>query len=492
MILPSLEKAKEIKNDYLLIPLCKEIYSDVKTPIQVLKNLKEICERTFLFESVEGGEKWGRYSFLGVDPEFSVTCNNGEITKTHLRGKVKVTTSHSNDPKQYLRKLMNEYKSAIFDYLPRFSGGLAGFISYDFVKYSEPTLSLSGRNDVDHNDFELMFFDKIIVFDHLRQKILVIVNILTSDIEKNYHAGILEIDRLIGIILGENHGKKYESVLLSAFKEQFNKDEFCEKVLKVKKHIFEGDIFQAVISNRLTAEFRGDLISSYRVLRTINPSPYMFYISFSDLQIAGASPETLIRLTGEKLETFPIAGTRPRGETAKQEEKIVEELLSDQKELAEHTMLVDLGRNDLGKISRFGSVKVSAYKQILKFSHVIHIGSHVTGTIRRDYDLFDAIGAVLPAGTLSGAPKKRACEIIDEMENSKRGIYGGAIGYMDFSGNMDFCIAIRMAVKKGDKIYVQSGAGIVADSIPEKEYEECIHKSRAIISAIQKSGEVMP
>ncbi len=491
MVLPKLNQVKEIVKDYSLIPLCKEIYSDVKTPIQVLKSLKEICDRTFLFESVEGGEKWGRYSFLGVDPEFSVSCNNGEILKTDYRNGVMKNSFNSNDPKKYLRSLMKNYKSATFEYLPRFTGGLAGYISYDFIKYTEPSLSLNSINDAGHNDFELMFFDKIIVFDHLRQKILVIVNIPVDDIEMNYQKGVYEIEKLIGIIMGEKSAKTYESVLLSDFREQFSKEEFCQKVLKVKKHIFEGDIFQAVISNRLTADFKGDLLSTYRVLRTINPSPYMFYISFSDLQIAGASPETLIRLTGKTLETFPIAGTRPRGETAEQEDEIIEDLLSDEKELAEHTMLVDLGRNDLGKISRFGSVKVSDYKRILKFSHVIHLGSHVTGTLRKEFDLFDAIGAVLPAGTLSGAPKKRACEIIDEMENSKRGIYGGAIGYMDLNGNMDFCIAIRMAVKKDNKVYVQSGAGIVADSVPEKEYEECIHKSKAVISAIQKSGEVM-
>jgi anthranilate synthase component 1 len=261
-------------------------------------------------------------------------------------------------------------------------------------------------------------------------------------------------------------------------------------VEQLKKYIFEGDIFQAVISNRMVADFDGDILSTYRALRTINPSPYMFYMSLGDTQIAGASPETLLSLKNNNLSTFPIAGTCPRGETDEEDEILKTELLQNEKELAEHNMLVDLGRNDLGKISEFGSVKVEEYLKVLKFSHVTHISSKVVGRLKDGLDQFDAISAVLPAGTLSGAPKIRACEIINELEGYKRGIYGGAIGYIDFAGNMDMCIAIRFAVKKNNKIYVQAGAGIVADSIPEKEYVECVNKAEAIIEAIKVSGEV--
>ena len=256
-------------------------------------------------------------------------------------------------------------------------------------------------------------------------------------------------------------------------------------VEKAKKHIFEGDIFQIVLSNRLSAPFEGSLLETYRLLRTINPSPYMFYFSGTDVEVAGASPETLVKLEDGVLHTFPLAGTRPRGKDEEEDKALMTELLADEKECAEHNMLVDLGRNDLGKISRFGTVEVERYMDILKFSHVMHIGSTVRGVIREDKDALDAIEAVLPAGTLSGAPKIRACQLIDELEGNKRGIYGGAIGYIDFTGNMDTCIAIRLAYKKNGRVFIRSGAGIVADSVPEKEYQECINKAKAVMKALE-------
>ena len=269
----------------------------------------------------------------------------------------------------------------------------------------------------------------------------------------------------------------------------FDKETYCEMVEKAKHHIHEGDIFQIVLSNRLSAPFEGSLLNTYRVLRTINPSPYMFYFSGTDVEVAGASPETLVKLENGVLHTFPLAGTRPRGKTDAEDKALEAELLSDEKELAEHNMLVDLGRNDLGKISRFGTVQVEKLHSIERYSHVMHIGSTVRGEIREDCDGLDAIEAVLPAGTLSGAPKIRACQIIGELENNKRGIYGGAIGYIDFTGNMDTCIAIRIAYKKNGKVFVRSGAGIVADSVPEKEYEECINKAKAVVNALKLAEE---
>ena len=279
--------------------------------------------------------------------------------------------------------------------------------------------------------------------------------------------------------------------LLSDFKPHFDREAYCEIVEKTKGYIREGDIFQAVPSNRLTAEMEGSLFNTYRVLRTINPSPYMYYIACDDLEIAGASPETLVKLQDGELSTFPIAGTSPRGRTSEEDDELEERLLKDPKELAEHNMLVDLGRNDLGRVSRYGSVKVQEYLKVQKYSHVMHITSVVTGQLRENMDQLDAVTAVLPAGTLSGAPKIRACEIINELEGIRRGIYGGAIGYIDFTGNMDVCIAIRTAVKKDGRVYVQSGGGVVADSDPEKEYQESINKAMAVVEAVKQSVEVM-
>ena len=277
--------------------------------------------------------------------------------------------------------------------------------------------------------------------------------------------------------------------MTSKIKPLFSKEEYCSMVEKAKHHIFEGDIFQIVLSNRLEAEFEGSLFNTYRILRTLNPSPYMFYFSGTDVEVAGASPETLVKLENGVLHTFPLAGTRPRGKTADEDAELEKELLADPKELAEHNMLVDLGRNDLGKISKFGTVEVEKYHCIEKYSHVMHIGSTVRGRIRDDKDALDAVDAVLPAGTLSGAPKLRACQIINDLEYNKRGIYGGAIGYIDFTGNLDTCIAIRIAYKKNGKVFIRSGAGIVADSVPEKEYQECINKAKAVVSALTLAQE---
>lgn len=485
-IRPTLMQAKEYSlQGYKVIPISCEIYSDTVTPIRVLKKLKNKSSHCYMLESAQMDQKWGRYTFLGFDPRLELTCINSEIT-IKSENFVKVI---KGNPKDVIRKIIEDNKSVKFDYLPSFTGGLVGYFSYDFIKYSEPQLKIYANDEEQFKDVDLMLFDKVIVFDNYRQKIIIIVNCKCNDIEKEYLNAKNELNKLKDLVLEGEEIKEKSGKLLSETRQLFNKQEYCNIVKKAKKYIIEGDIFQVVLSNRLEADFKGSLLDTYRVLRSINPSPYMFYFSGQDVEIAGASPETLVKLENGKLYTFPLAGTKPRGKTAQEDKALQKELLEDEKECAEHNMLVDLGRNDLGKISEFGSVKVEKYMEILKFSHVMHIGSTVQGTIRKDCDAVDAISSVLPAGTLSGAPKFRACEIIDELENNKRGIYGGAIGYIDFTGNMDTCIAIRIAYKKGNKVFVRSGAGIVADSIPENEYYECINKAKAVVKALEIAQE---
>ncbi|MDE5820218.1 MAG: anthranilate synthase component I family protein, partial [Lachnospiraceae bacterium] len=334
-------------------------------------------------------------------------------------------------------------------------------------------------------DVDLMLFDKVIAFDNLRQKIILIVNAKTDDLETAYPRAIRELKEMAALVRGGEPAEIAPLMLTSDYRYLFSKEEYCEMVAQAKNHIREGDIFQVVLSNRVEADMEGSLFDAYRVLRTTNPSPYMFYFSSDDIEIAGASPETLVKLEDGKLYTYPLAGTRPRGATPEEDEALEKELLADEKERSEHNMLVDLGRNDIGKISKIGSVKVEQYMNIERYSHVMHIGSTVSGMERDDKDALDAVDAILPAGTLSGAPKLRACEIINELEDNKRGIYGGAIGYLDFTGNMDTCIGIRLAFAKNGKVFIRSGAGIVADSVPENEYQECINKAKAVMQAIE-------
>ena len=314
---------------------------------------------------------------------------------------------------------------------------------------------------------------------------MIIVNIKTDDLRNNYRNACRELSEIADLIKNGEKAKIQPLTLESDFKPVFSREEYGQMVMKAKEYIKEGDIFQVVLSNRIEADISGSLFDTYRVLRTTNPSPYMFYFSSDDIEIVGASPETLVKLEDRKLYTFPLAGTRPRGKDEKEDLLLEEELLSDEKELAEHNMLVDLGRNDIGRISEIGSVKVEKYLSVEKFSHVMHIGSTVTGTLREDFDELAAIDSILPAGTLSGAPKIRACEIINELENNKRGIYGGAIGYIDLSGNIDTCISIRLAFARNNKVFIRSGAGIVADSHPNLEFSECMNKAAAVIRALQ-------
>ena len=396
----------------------------------------------------------------------------------------------TDDPAAFLRQILADYQSPRFDDLPSFTGGLVGYFSYDYLGYSEPTVRSHAQDTEGFKDLDLMLFDKVIAFDHVRQRIVLMVNIPLDDPEVGYNKAVMELHQMADLL---RHGEKRHEPgghLTGAVTPLFDKEAFCAMVEKAKHHIREGDIFQIVLSNRLEADFEGSLFNAYRILRTVNPSPYMFYFSSSDLEVAGASPETLVKLEDGVLHTFPLAGTRPRGKTEAVDKQLEAELLADPKELAEHNMLVYLGRNDIGKISKFGSVAVEKYHSIERYSHVMHIGSTVRGELADDRTALDAIDAILPAGTLSGAPKIRACQLINDLENNKRGIYGGAIGYLDFTGNLDTCIAIRIAYKKNGKVFVRSGAGIVADSVPESEYQECINKAAAVVKALEAGGSL--
>ena len=496
---PSLEQVKQIasQGDYRRIPVCMEMLSDSYTPVEVMKILRKVSRHCYLLESASQSEVWGRYSFLGYDPGMEITCLDDILTirETMPDGVEQKTIKKIDHPGDVLREILDRYKTPQMEDMPSFTGGLVGYFSYDYIKYSEPKLKplmksrvKEGENQ-DFRDMDLMLFDKVIAFDHYRQKLLLITGVMTDDIETSYEAARNTLREMAKLIkTGEKEVFK-PLELKTEITPHFSEKQYCEMVEKAKEYIREGDIFQVVLSNPMRAEAEGSLFDTYRVLRTENPSPYMFYFSSDDIELSGASPETLAKLENGKISTFPLAGTRPRGKDDEEDKALEAELLKDEKELAEHNMLVDLGRNDIGKVSEIGSVKVEEYLSIERFSHVMHIGSTVTGKIRADKDAVDAVDAILPAGTLSGAPKFRACQIIEELENDKRGVYGGAIGYLDFTGNMDTCIAIRLVYKKNGRICIRSGAGVVADSVPENEFRECINKAKAVVTAIGMAKE---
>ena len=481
---PDIETVRHIaaEGTCKVLPVSCEILSDITTPIEALKILKNVSDHCYLLESVAARETWGRYTFLGFDPKMEITCTDGEMKAGNL-------TFKTDNPSACLRQILADYKSPRFDYLPSFTGGLVGYFSYDYLSYSEPAVRTGAQDTEAFRDVDLMLFDKVIAFDNFRQKIILIANMRLDEAEAGYNRAVMELKQMASLLRDGEKKQEPGGHLTGEVTPLFDRDAYCGMVEKAKQYIREGDIFQIVLSNRLSAPFEGSLLNTYRVLRTTNPSPYMFYFSGTDVEVAGASPETLVKLENGVLHTFPLAGTRPRGKTEAEDNALETELLADEKELAEHNMLVDLGRNDLGKISRFGSVEVEKFHSIERYSHVMHIGSTVRGEIRDGIDALDAIEAVLPAGTLSGAPKIRACQLIGQLENNKRGIYGGAIGYIDFTGNMDTCIAIRIAYRKNGRVFVRSGAGIVADSVPEKEFEECLNKARAVVNALELAKE---
>lgn len=484
MIKPSCDEIMELAKSYNTIPVCKEILADVITPITLLRRIAASKKRFFLLESIEVGEKWGRYSFIGYDPIMRVSCKNAVVT-IDRNGKMK--NIETKKPLEVLRSILKDYKSPSLKELPPFTGGLVGYFAYSMIGYAEPKLKIKSG---DFNDYDVMLFDKVIAYDHLKQKICVIVNMSTDKILENYGKATAEIEKIINLINDSSPLPELKGRMKSDFECNVSEKEYCNIVEKTKEYIRDGDIFQAVISRKFTCKYDGSLINAYRVLRTINPSPYMVYMNIDNDEIISTSPETLVRLQNGRLYTFPVAGSRPRGKTDEEDIALEKSLLSDEKELSEHNMLVDLGRNDLGRISKYDSVEVTKYMVIHRYSKIMHICSQVESNIRDDCDAMDAIESVLPAGTLSGAPKIRACEIIEEQEALPRDIYGGALGYMDFTGNLDTCIAIRMAYKKGENVYVQAGGGIVADSVPKNEYEESANKAAAVMNAVRNADEL--
>ncbi len=485
---PTIEEIKENFDGYRLVPVFYEILSDTVTPIRIYKALSENEENAFILESVDNKEKWGRYSFIGVNPKLEVKITNH---MAEVISKDDTVNEIIDNPVQFLSKIMEEYKTPRLKNKPNLTGGLVGYFGYDTVRYMEKKLVNIPEDDLKMPDCDLFMYDELVAFDHLSNKIIVIINIdMQDDIERQYYDAEEKAKNIIAKI--ENYSPKATEKELPdtdyKVKSNVTKEEYMANVEKAKDYIVNGDIFQVVLSQRFEIDNPPESFDVYRMLRATNPSPYLYFFKNKKYEIAGASPEMLVNVTDRIVTTKPIAGTIGRGVTEEEDKAFERQLNSDPKERAEHTMLVDLGRNDVGKVSKFGSVEVTSFMQTERYSKVMHLVSDVQGTLRDDKNAIDALLAVLPAGTLSGAPKVRAMEIIDEMENKKRGLYGGTVGYLGFDGNIDTCIAIRTVLFRNNKAYVQAGAGIVADSVPEKEFVETQNKALAVINAIREAG----
>ncbi|CAM3394850.1 anthranilate synthase component I [Marinicrinis lubricantis] len=497
MVSPGLDKVLELSETYNLVPVSKSILADTETPIRLFHHFHEE-EYCFLLESVEGGVNWARYSFIGTEPFLIVRGKNGHVV---MEKDGEVLTA-SEKPLEALKGLLAKYRSPNLDELPRFSGGAVGFFGYDLLQYYEK-LPAHRHDDLQMDDMQFMFCDQVIVFDHLKQQIKVVANVHVpegasrSDVERAYQAAVDKIDTLLyklqqPVQAEAMNRKADQQVRLGELKSNLTPDQYKQNVVRAKEYIRSGDIFQVVLSQRFEMETEASPLHVYRVLRSVNPSPYMYYLKMKEEVLVGSSPELLVRVEDGRVQTRPIAGTRPRGKTDEEDQALEKELLADQKELAEHLMLVDLGRNDIGRVSKYGTVSCDSFMDIERYSHVMHIVSNVSGELREDKDFFDAFISCLPAGTVSGAPKIRAMEIIAELENEARGAYAGAIGYLGFSGNLDTCITIRTIIFKNGKAYVQAGAGIVWDSDPQKEYEETVNKAKALLTSIRLAEEWFP
>ncbi|NTW71198.1 MAG: anthranilate synthase component I [Eubacteriaceae bacterium] len=484
MLYPSMEEYQKLKEEYTVIPFVSVIHGDTDTPISIFKKL---CNggKSFLLESVEGGSKWGRYSYIGRNPYGEITSRDG-ITKIATEdGEVLHEGKSLDNLKMYFGDIKYPKTNSLI--IPEFPGGAVGYVTYDLVREIE-TLPQENPDELNVPEIHLLMMKEIIVYDHMKQKIFIVYN----SFKQNVTYG--EIEKKLNDIAEEirtSPVKPDKSVKSGevVFESNETEESFCKKVVQAKEYIRKGDIFQVVLSQRLKAKTDIDPFAAYRVLRSVNPSPYLYYMNFEDYCVVGSSPELLVKVADGVIETCPIAGTRPRGKTEEEDQELAADLLEDDKERAEHLMLLDLARNDIGRVSEFGSVEVTHFMEIQKYSHVMHIVSNVAGRIREKYDMFDALKACLPAGTLSGAPKVRAMEIIEELENTRRGIYGGGVGYFGFNGNMDTCITIRTVIFKDGYAIVQAGAGIVADSVPESEYRETMSKARAVLETIKKAGE---
>jgi anthranilate synthase component 1 len=479
----SFDEFVELAQRGTFVPVWREIMADLLTPVSAFLKIAEHSDYAFLLESVEGGEHVGRYSFLGKDPFLVLRGRPGRTT-------IELTGERTTRPEPFievLRGLMAEFQSPFVPDLPRFTGGAVGFLDYDAAEWFEPTVALD-RTPADRDQAGFMVFDTVLAFDHVKHRILAIANARLrpgADLRSLYDFACAKIEFLEREL--ERNLSRPERPSSSGLEvaPQQTRESFEASVRTIQEHIAAGDVFQAVLSQRLDATTAAPPFDVYRALRHINPSPYMFYVRMGREAIIGASPEMLVRVEGRHIETHPIAGTRRRGRTEDEDRRLADELRRNEKERAEHVMLVDLGRNDIGRVAEVGSVRVPQFMTLERFSHVMHLVSRVEGTLAADRDRLDALVSTFPAGTLTGAPKIRAMQIIGGLEPSRRGLYGGAVGYLDFAGNLDFCIAIRTISMKDGHAVVQAGAGIVADSLPAAEYEETQDKARALLQALE-------
>lgn len=490
MYFPSFEEFSKKAEEGNLIPVYRDILADMETPVSAFQKINS-GKHSFLLESVEGGEKWARYSFLGFNP--SIIFRSKGNTVEIIRGQKTEEWKNVKSPLDKLRDLMREYKPVKMDALPRFFGGAVGYLSYDMVRFFEE-LPDNTTDDLNIYDSFFVITDTILIFDNLKQTIKVVSNVYLNEgasLESLYREATRKIDS-IASKLKEPLMRKSMPVTNQPslnITSNLSKEEFENKVVKAKEHIVAGDIIQVVLSQRFQTQADIDPMNIYRSLRIINPSPYMFYLKFDDLTVVGSSPEVMVRVEDNRIALRPIAGTRPRGKSPEEDQEFEKDLLQDPKEIAEHIMLVDLGRNDVGRVAKTATVNVNELMVIEKYSHVMHIVSNVQGVLDDDKDTFDVLKACFPAGTVSGAPKVRAMEIIEDLEPTRRGPYAGAVGYFSFSANMDFCITIRTVIIKDRTIYIQVGAGIVADSEPDKEWSETVNKAKAMMKALEMAKD---
>ena len=488
-----LAQFNRIKNDFNRIPLVREVFADLDTPLSAYLKLADE-PYTYLFESVQGGEKWGRYSIIGLASHTLIKVH-ARLAQIEVHGQVMVEEV-TEDPLRFIEEYLQSFKVAEADCLPKFHGGLVGYFGYDTIRYIEPKLAqCPNPDDINTPDILLMLSDELVVFDNLSSRMFLLVHVDPAE-DRAWHHGQARLDRLeeklINAVLENRPTTTGETVNEQDFTSGFTRQGFQEAVEKTRQYIIDGDAMQVVLSQRLSIPYRSAPIDLYRALRSLNPSPYLYYLNLDDHHVVGSSPEILVRLEDQSVTVRPIAGTRPRGKNRKEDLWLEEDLLADPKELAEHLMLIDLGRNDIGRVSETGSVELTEKMIVEHYSHVMHIVSNVEGTIKPGMSAFDVLRATFPAGTVSGAPKIRAMEIIDELEPVKRGIYSGAVGYISWSGNMDTAIAIRTAVIKDQRLYIQAGAGIVYDSVPENEWAETMSKGRAIFRAVALANSGLP